>query len=85
MKLREYLCMGKRVICTDLCELANHEEYTYQTSMSIREFCAMLVEVLKGKSDGRELRGQKYIRENYSWDILSLKFGKLLEKFVASL
>ncbi len=82
MKLREYLCLGKRVVCNDVSELVNHKEYTYQTSTSIKEFNAMLIEVLQGKSDGRELRGQKYIRENYSWDILSQKFGKRLTELV---
>ncbi len=82
MKLREYLSMGKRVVCNDVSELSKHKDYTYQTTTSVPAFTAMLIEVLKGKSDGREERGSRLIRENFSWDALSLKLGEKMESIV---
>lgn len=82
MKLREYLSMGKRVVCNDVSELGKHKDYTYQTPTSISQFSAMLIEVLKGKSDGREERGRNFIRENFSWDVLSMKFGEKMETII---
>lgn len=82
MKLREYISMGKRVVCNDVSELGKHKDYTYQTKTSIPEFSRMLIEVLKGKSDGREERGKAYMRKNFSWDVLSEKLGKKMEALV---
>ncbi|MDH3976561.1 MAG: glycosyltransferase [Deltaproteobacteria bacterium] len=82
MKLREYISMGKRVVCNDVSELAKHKDYTYQTKTSVPEFSRMLIDVLKGKSDGREERGKTCMRENFSWDVLSGKLGKKMETLV---
>jgi len=65
MKLREYLAMGKPVICNSFADLENFKKYTYQFDKD-EEAEEAFKKALK--PDKREIKGQKFVRENMSWE-----------------
>jgi len=79
MKLREYLAMGKIVVCNKVGELKDFGKYTYQSGNSVEEFAEKILEVLNGKTDGRERRGRSFVLKNYSWEIIGKKFAERLK------
>jgi glycosyltransferase involved in cell wall biosynthesis len=64
MKLREYLAMGKPVICNSFADLERFKEYTYQFSNDNEAEEAFRKAL---QPDKREAKGQKYIEENMNW------------------
>jgi glycosyltransferase involved in cell wall biosynthesis len=64
MKLREYLAMGKKVVCNDLEEMRQFARFTYQSSSDIDSFADKIIEVLE-MSDNREKQGREFITANY--------------------
>ncbi len=67
LKLREYLSLGKKVVCNNFGELADFADYTYQSTAGPEDFSQNIVKVLSGFTDRRELRGKEYIIRNYLW------------------
>jgi len=76
LKLREYLALGKKVVCNDVGELKNFEKYTYQTPAQLSDYTKMIIKVLSGFDDKREARGRVFVKKNYSWQ----KIGKDLSR-----
>jgi glycosyltransferase involved in cell wall biosynthesis len=68
MKLREMLALGLKVVCNDVGDLRNFQDYTYQVKTDLQAASDMLVKVLTTKGDGREKKGLKFIQENMDWD-----------------
>lgn len=83
MKLREYLAMGRRVICNDVGDLKEFAAWTYQTSSALGEFADKIVDVLRGNSDGREFEGQEFVQRNCSWDTIGRAFYERLVRLCA--
>jgi glycosyltransferase involved in cell wall biosynthesis len=77
MKLREYLAMNKKVVCNDLFEMREFASFTYQSSSEIDDFADKIVFALS-HSDGRELGGREYIKENYDWESEGRRFYEKL-------
>lgn len=86
MKLREYLCQGKAIVCNDVGELKDFSGFTYQSKSDIPDFADKIINVLEGKNmDNREEKGRKYIMENLNWDTLAYKFNQeLIKKFTSN-
>jgi glycosyltransferase involved in cell wall biosynthesis len=82
MKLREYLAMGKKVVCNDVGDLKLFEEYTYQTSSNLKDFAQKIVDVVEQEPDKRVRSGQKFVKNNYSWVGIGRGFNKKLESIV---
>lgn len=82
MKLREYLAMGKKVACNDVGDLGLFEKYTYQTSSNIEDFANKIVEVVEQEPDKRVRLGQRFVENNYSWDMIGKRFNEKLEEIV---
>lgn len=74
MKVREYLAMGKKVVCNDFGDLKNFREHTYQSSSEIGDYANKILEVFE-KSDGRELHGRRYVRQNLDWKKIGRDFN----------
>ncbi|MCJ7793109.1 MAG: glycosyltransferase [Candidatus Marinimicrobia bacterium] len=83
MKLREYLAMGKRVVCNDVGELKDFEKYTYQTSSQLSDFAKMTIKVLSGFGDRREEKGRIWVKRNYSWEEIGRDFAEKLRNYFA--
>jgi len=83
MKLREYLALGKKVVCNDVGELKDFRKYTYQTSSNLSDFVKMTIKVLSGFGDKREARGRVLVRKNYSWEKIGKDFAKKLRNYFA--
>lgn len=64
MKMREYLAMGKPVICNSYADLENFKQYTYQFRDDEKAEEAFKKAL---KPDGREKKGQRYVIENMAW------------------
>ena len=75
MKLREYLALGKRVVCNDVGELKDFRGYTYQTSSRLSDFTKMINKVLSGFDDKREIKGRAFVRTNCSWQRIGREFA----------
>ena len=80
LKLREYLALGKRVVCNNVGDLAEFRKFTYQTNSDLSEFAKKIIKVLSGYSDRREIRGTEYIKSNYSADKIAANFIVKLQK-----
>ncbi len=79
LKLREYLALGKKVVCNDVGELKDFEKYTYQTSSRLSDFAKMTIKVLSGFEDKREIRGKIFVRKNYSWEKIGQDLSRRLK------
>jgi len=78
MKLREYLAMAKKVVTNDVGELEDFRNYVYQTSSNLSDFGRMTKKVLLGWGDGREKKGQVFVRQSLSWRKLGRNLAKKL-------
>jgi glycosyltransferase involved in cell wall biosynthesis len=65
MKMREYLAMGKPVICNSFADLETFKEYSYQFNNDNEAEQAFRKAL---KPDKRGLKGQKFVVENMAWD-----------------
>lgn len=74
MKLREYLAMKKHIVCNDVGELKQFEEYTYQTTSNIEDFADAIIDLLISGGDKREFKGYEFVKQRYSW-------AKIIEEF----
>ena len=74
MKLREYLAVGKKVVCTNVGELKSFEDCTYQTSTNIMSFANTIKKVIVSQGDGREYAGEALIKRDYDWKNITKKF-----------
>jgi len=81
MKLREYLALSKRVVCNDVGELKDFRRYTYQTSSRLSDFAKMIIKVLSGFDDKREIKGRAFVRRNYSWERIGRDFAPRLRSY----
>jgi len=81
-KIREYLAMGKKVVCNDVGELKLFKEYTYQSSSNIKEFSEEINHALEDTNKNKLKLAQKFIKDNYSWDIIGKKFNKKLTSII---
>lgn len=79
MKLREYLAMGKKVVCNDVGDLKLFEDYTYQTSSNLEDFAQTIADVVEQEPDKRVKAGQRFVENNYSWDAIGREFNRKLE------
>lgn len=79
LKLREYLALGKKVICNDVGELKDFEKYTYQTSSQLSDYTKMIIRVLSGFGDKREIKGRGFVRKNYSWKKIGQDLSRRLK------
>jgi glycosyltransferase involved in cell wall biosynthesis len=79
MKLREYLAMGKKVVCNDVGDLKLFKEYAYQTSSSLGDFAQKIADVVEQEPDKRVRAGQRFVKNNYSWDAIGWEFNRKLE------
>jgi len=84
LKLREYLAMGKKVVCTNVGELADFSPYTYQTPPDVAEFAEELVRVVGIEKSPRAKRGSRYVRSRFSWQCIAKAFGAELEELLQS-
>lgn len=66
MKVREYLAMGKLVVCTNIGDLKRFKDYTIQTSPNIEEFEKAIIKALE-KKDNQSSERRKFITDNFSW------------------
>jgi glycosyltransferase involved in cell wall biosynthesis len=82
MKLREYLTMGKKVVSNDVGELKSFSKYTFQSSSSLEEYAARILEVLKRENDKRNIEGQAYVKKNFSWERIAQRFQERLERLL---
>ncbi len=79
MKIREYLALKKRVVCNKVGELKEFKEFTYQTDNDIKKFIKKIDFILKNNfSDKREIKGFKFVKNNYDWNIIGKKFANFL-------
>ena len=83
LKLREYLALGKKVVCNDIGELKDFRKYTYQTSSRLSDFAKMTIKVLSGFNDKREIKGRTFVRRNYSWEKIGRDLAKKLRTYFA--
>lgn len=69
MKIREYLAMGKAVVCNAVGNLDAFRSYIYQSGNTTDDFSCTLVRLLTDASvrDGRETLGRNYVRQCLDW------------------
>jgi glycosyltransferase involved in cell wall biosynthesis len=79
LKLREYLAMGKKVVCTDSGELSSFSPYTYQTPPDVAEFADELVRVVGLPRSRRAIRGLRHVRSRCSWESIARRFVDRVE------
>jgi len=78
MKIREYLSMGKPVVCNNLGDLENFKDYTFNFQ-SLSNFKIRILQVLDNKVDlSRVVQGQSYVRRVFSWKRIVKDFDKRL-------
>lgn len=80
LKLREYLALGKKVVCNDVGELKDFRKYTYQTSLRLSGFAKMIIKVMLGFGDKREIKGKNFVRRKYGWEKIGRDFAKKLRR-----
>lgn len=79
MKVREYLAMGKLVVCTDVGDLKKFKNYTVQTKPNQKDFCKGIIKALKMKdSESIKKKRRKFVIENFSWENIAKKLIKKL-------
>ena len=81
MKVREYLSMGKKVVCTDVGDLKSFKNYTIQTKPTVECFTEGMLQALDGgeNSNGEGAKRREFISNNYSWDKIAEKLSDKLE------
>lgn len=80
MKVREYLSMGKKVVCTDVGDLKSFKDYTIQTKPSIEDFTKGMLQALDtGDSTDDEFKRREFILNNHSWDKIAKKLSDELK------
>lgn len=79
LKLREYLALGKRVVCNNVGELKDFRKYTYQTSSRLSDFAEMIIKVLSGFGDKREIKGRIFVKRSYSWEKIGRDLSRRLK------
>jgi glycosyltransferase involved in cell wall biosynthesis len=77
--LREYLTMGKKVVCNDVGDLKLFEDYTYQTTSNLEDFAQTIADVVEQEPDKRVKAGQRFVENNYSWEVIGKKFNAKLK------
>jgi glycosyltransferase involved in cell wall biosynthesis len=73
MKIREYLAMGKKVVCNDLEEMRQFAGFTYQSASNPDDFADKIILALTS-SDNRELKGRDFAMANYDWETIGDSF-----------
>ncbi len=74
IKLREYLALGKRVVCNRYGELASFSKYCYQCDDKLDDYLKTLVELHETGGDGRERLGKKLVEKECDWDRIAEGF-----------
>lgn len=84
MKIREYLAMGKAVVCNNLGDLNNFKDFTFNfQTKDLDQFENNVLQVLNEKNERlRILKGQKYVRDNFSWEKIIKEFDKKLKSII---
>lgn len=76
MKVREYLSMGKKVVCTDVGDLKSFKDYVIQTKPNIEDFAKGMLHALDtSDSDNEQLKRREFILNNYSWNKIAKKLS----------
>lgn len=80
LKIREYLAMGKAVVCNDLGDLSNFKDYTFNfQTENFKQFNDNILQVLNNDIDTKKvIEGQQYIKRNFSWEKIVAEFNKTL-------
>lgn len=80
MKLREYLAMGRPVVCNTIGNLAAFAPYAYACDNSEESFAGRVSGLIRDASmlDGRETAAQAFIRERFSWERIGSAFSHTL-------
>ena len=80
MKVREYLAMGKFVVCTNIGDLKKFKRYTIQTEPNQNDFSKGIIKALKIK-DSKKLKEKRreFIIKNFSWDNIARDLVKKLK------
>ncbi len=75
MKLREYLSLGKLVVCTNIYDLKKFKDYTIQTKPDLNSFYDGLIEAIYKKETSKDnLSRRRFILKKFSWDNIMKKF-----------
>lgn len=75
MKVREYLALGKLVVCTNIYDLKKFKDYTIQTKPDLNSFYDGLIEAIYKKETPKDsLSRRKFILNKFSWDKIMKKF-----------
>lgn len=83
MKTREYLCVGKLVVCTNIGDLKKFEKYTIQTAATKKDFLKGMIRAYNKKDNKKEnFKRRSFIKQNFSWDKIAKKVTQRLEKGV---
>lgn len=81
MKVREYLSMGKLVVCTNVADLKKFKDFTIQTKPNKNDFVNGILKSLNKKENKSiESKRRKSILNNFSWDKIANKLSKELIK-----
>jgi glycosyltransferase involved in cell wall biosynthesis len=75
MKIREYLAMGKRVAANDVGDLKEFGPYVFQSKTALDDYASCILKALAAVKDKRHLKGAKFIRKKYDWDLIASKFS----------
>ena len=77
MKVREYLSMGKLVVCTNIADLKKFKDYTIQTKPNKNDFVKGIIKALsKKENQSIESKRRKFILDNFSWDKIAYTLTK---------
>ncbi|MFC1711406.1 glycosyltransferase [Patescibacteria group bacterium] len=79
LKIREYLALGKKVVCNNVGELKNFKDYTYQTTSRLIDYSKMIQKVLTGLNDNRQKKGEVFIKKEYNWEMIARNFISRLQ------
>jgi len=81
MKVREYLSMGKLVVCTNIGDLRKFKNYTIQTKATDEDFLKGMVEAYGKEESGKEAQKRReFIKKGFSWDYIAKKVIGAMEK-----
>jgi len=74
MKVMEYLAVGRPVLCNLIPGLYGMERFLYLERRDAPEYVDLLRRLLKSRGDGREKKGQQWVRSHLSWDKVAKRF-----------
>jgi glycosyltransferase involved in cell wall biosynthesis len=83
IKLREYLAMGKKVVCTNVGELSRFAPFTYQTDPDVAEFAEELVRAFNLGESAMHRRGRRYVCRCCSWDRIAAELLERLQGMIS--